>query len=270
MPKKIAIITGASTGFGKEFAIQYAKQNKCDEMWLIARRLHLLENTKQTIEQNLSALPKIKLFSFDISGKDGVCAFNKLLLEEKNKNDFEIVMLINNAGFGTYGSFIETEIERQLKMIDLNVYSLTGFCHAAIPFMKKGSCIINVASMAAFIPVGNFAVYAATKAFVLSFSITLRAEIKDLGINVTALCPGQSHTEFAQTAIQNKNAKMKSGKQPDKIVAHCLKCAEKHKKIAVYGLDWKISAFLTRFMSREFFAGFSFKKIKRIESTISP
>ena len=112
----------------------------------------------------------------DLVGKDGVERFKAFVAAEDEKlhaeqSGLEIGLLINNAGFGTYGPFEKTPLERQMEMIELNCTTVTGICGVVIPYLKAGSVIINTASLAAFLPLGNFAVYGATKSYVLNFSI---------------------------------------------------------------------------------------------------
>lgn len=171
--------------------------------------------------------------------------------------------LINNAGFGTYGTFMETNLDRQLEMIDLNVSTLTGLCHLCVPYMNKGSLLVNVASLASFIPLGNFAVYGATKAYVLSFSIALAAEIADSGIFVSTLCPGPVDTEFAQIASNGARKKVIDGRDPAAVVEHCLLLSSQGKRVAIMAIKWKLKAFLSRFVGRYFFARHSFIHEKR-------
>ncbi len=267
--KRIAVITGASAGLGAEFAVQYAsraaEQNSCDELWLIARRRTALERVKTEINTSIGgAVLAVRTIALDIAGKAGVASFEQLLAEEKSSQPIQVVMLINNAGFGIYGAFRESDTASQLDMIEVNCTALTGFCAAALPFMQQGGCIINTASMAAFLPVGKFAVYAATKAYVLNFSLALRNELKKDGITVIALCPGQIDTEFAKRAVNSPQAAMSGAKNPKKIAAHCLSCAEKKKAVAIWGLSWKIQAFFSRFIGRNFFGWLSFNHITRI------
>ncbi|NVP22674.1 SDR family NAD(P)-dependent oxidoreductase [Treponema phagedenis] len=263
--KRIAIITGASSGFGREYVLQYSAMGECDELWLFARRKEKLEETKQAIFlQNGGNIPNVRCVAVDIAGEKGVQGFSRLLQEESKVAPFTIELLINNAGFGTYGEFTETEIKRQLASIEVNVYALTGFTAAVIPYMSTGGAIINLASMASFMPVPNFAVYAATKAYVLSFSISLSAELREKGISVLAVCPGPAKTEFGAVAIQKKDARMKHAKPADKVVAHSLRCLKNGRRLCIYSLSWKISAFLSRFIGRYFFANFVFHKIVRI------
>ncbi len=283
--KNIAIITGASSGLGVEFAKQISANYEYDEIWIIARRADRLESLAEQINVNCSQKTNscvIKAVPMDISGKDGVLRLNEYLknadrvestkdatetssrdISNENGHKICIGLLVNNAGFGTYGPFDETSFEREMDMIDLNCTSLTGICGIAIPYMKKGSVIINTASLAAFLPLGNFAVYGATKAYVLNFSIALAAELKEKGIKVSALCPGSVSTEFANVASNGARKEVKGGIAPDKVVAHCIKRAFKGKKISLYRPKWRFTAFMSRFVGRYLGARYTFKYNKR-------
>ena len=177
----------------------------------------------------------------------------------KIESGIEIGLLINNAGFGTYGPFAETSINRQMDMIELNCTTVTGICGIALPYLKSGSIIINTASLAAFLPLGNFAVYAATKSYVLSFSVALAAELRDKGIKVCALCPGSVSSEFANVASNGARKEVKGGFPPQKVVTQCLRRAFKGKTIALYRPKWRINAFLSRFIGRYLGARFTYK-----------
>ncbi len=265
--KKIAIITGASSGMGSEFALQLAAANKEDEIWIIARREDKLKELADRINVT-KHFNIVKPVAMDISGKEGVHNFKKFLEAENEKlaimeSGIEISVLINNAGFGTYGPFEETDIDREMEMTDLNCSSLIGLTGVCLPYMKKGSHIINTASLASFLPLGEFAVYGATKAYVLSFSMALAAELKDKGISVCALCPGPVSTEFANVASGGVREKVKNGLPADKVVAHCLKKAFKGKRTAIYALKWKFKAAASRFIGRYAGARFTFKYCKR-------
>lgn len=276
--KRIAIITGASSGMGSEFTKELFlnsenyKFGKFDEIWILARRSDRLKNLKydleKTAENNCSKeYPEITAIEIDLSGTKGVTAFNAILkttkkVESKN-GGFEIGLLVNNAGFGTYGEFTETPLDKELEMIDTNCSTLTGLCGLAIPFMNEKSTIINVASLAAFLPLGNFAVYAATKSYVLSFSVALAAELKDKGIHVLAMCPGSVSTEFANVASNGARKEVLHGYPADKTVKHALKCASNKKHIALWAHKWKITAFFSRFIGRFFGARFTFIHNKR-------
>ena len=261
--KSIAIITGASSGIGEEFTRQVCEKYYYDEIWIIARRedkLRLLaDQLNKTKNFNI-----VRPVVMDVSGKAGVETLKAFLQEEDEKlhkieSGIEIGLLINNAGFGTYGPFAETSINRQMDMIELNCTTVTGICGIALPYLKEGSVIINTASLAAFLPLGNFAVYGATKAYVLSFSVALAAELRDKGIKVCALCPGSVSTEFANVASNGARKEVKGGFPPQKVVAQCLRRAFKGKTVALYRPKWRINAFLSRFIGRYLGARFTYK-----------
>ncbi len=261
--RKITIITGASSGMGAEFARQISKNTESSEIWLIARSRDKLESIQGEISAAEENAPLVKIIPMNLAGKEGVNLFKTCLATEKISGAYEIDLIINNAGFGTYGEFAKTPLDREMEMIDLNCTSLTGLCGAVLPFLHKGSSIINVASLAAFLPLGNFAVYAATKAYVLSFSIALAAELKDQGIKVSALCPGSVSTDFANVASNGARKEVLNGKDPVAVVAHCLKKAKKGKKIILWSKKWKFTAFMSRFIGRYFGARFTYKYNKR-------
>ena len=261
--RKVTIITGASSGMGAEFARQIYKNTESTEIWLIARNKEKLEAVKNEITDSEKSTIKIKCVSLDLAGKEGVRLFKTYLSTERISGSYEIDMLINNAGFGTYGEFMETPLERELEMIDLNCTALTGICGSVIPFMHENSFIINVASLAAFLPLGNFAVYAATKSYVLSFSVALAAELKSKGIKVSALCPGSVSTDFANVASNGARKEVLNGKDPVKVVSHCLKKAKKGKLIILWAFKWKLTAFMSHFVSRKLGASYTYKYNKR-------
>lgn len=262
--KRIIIVTGASSGLGWEFSLQLSKTREAEEIWLIARRKDRLE----TLAGEISRLggPSPRVIELDLDGKKGVTRFSDLLEKEAasaGDSGFVVDTLVNNAGFGTYGTFAETAIDRELEMINVNVYALTGLCHAVLPRMRKGSLIVNVASLASFIPLGNFAVYGATKAYVLNFSTALAAEVADAGIFVSTVCPGPVDTEFANVASNGAREKVIDGKSPKKVVEHCLKSVRRGKRIAVMAPKWKFKAFMSRFVGRYFFARYTYVHDKR-------
>lgn len=271
--KRIIIVTGASSGLGREFSLQLAQIRQADEIWLLARRKEKLEQLALEVEDirkkhapDTEKHPEAKVIEIDLAGNAGIAFFNDLLKKEKalcGETGFTIDTLVNNAGFGTYGTFQETAIERQLGMIDLNVSALTGLCYAALPYLKQGSLIINVASLASFIPLGNFAVYGATKAYVLSFSTALAAELADSGIFVSTVCPGPVDTEFANVASNGARVKVVGGKEPAAVVANCLRSISRGRRMAIMAPKWKFKAFMSRFVGRYAFARYSFIHEKR-------
>ena len=247
------------------FATELAEEHP-DEIWIIARRSERLEEVKKEIEQKYSDI-KVKPVALDISGKKGALEIKDLLEKENKAQESEggicIKVLVNNAGFGTYGEFADTDTEREMDMIELNCTSLTGITGFSLPYMKKGSRIINTASLASFLPLGNFAVYGASKAFVLSFSVALRAELKDRGISVTALCPGPVSTEFAAVASKGARKEVLHGKDPVRTVRHAIKVSRKGKLYSMYAFKWRFKAADSRFIGRYAGAWFTFKYCKR-------
>ena len=265
--KRIAIITGASSGIGEEFTRQVCAKYDYDEIWIIARREEKLRVLADTLNKTKN-FQCVRPVVMDVAGKQGVETLKAFLQQEdkklhKEESGIEIALLINNAGFGTYGPFAETSINRQMDMIELNCTTVTGICGIALPYLKAGSVVINTASLAGFLPLGNFAAYGATKAYVLNFSIALAAELHDKGIKVCALCPGSVSTEFANVASNGARKEVKDGFPPQKVVAQCLRLAFKGKTVALYRPKWRINAFLSRFIGRYLGARFTYKYAPR-------
>ena len=258
--KKIIVVTGASSGMGVCFARQLACE-KPDELWIVARRKDRLENLKKEIEAEKSV--KVRVVDIDVSGSEGARRFKAILDVERNSGDFEISVLVNNAGFGTYGEFADTDTDREMEMVDLNCTSLTGITGFALPYMKKGSRIINTASLASFLPLGNFAVYGASKAYVLSLSVALAAELKPRGISVTALCPGPVSTEFANVASKGAREKVRHGLSPEKTVEHAIKASRRGRLYSMRFFKWKIQAWASPYVNRYLGAWFTYKFCKR-------
>lgn len=187
----IIIITGASSGMGVEFALQLDNVfHNIDEIWLIARRKKEMLEVAQYLEHTTRVL------DMDVTEEEQMERFKKLLSDEKPV----IRMLVNCAGYGIMGDFSTSNISEELGMIDVNCRALTQMTYLCIPYMKKNSRIIQLASSAAFLPQPNFAVYAATKSYVYSFSRALNQELRSRQIYVTAVCPGPVDTPFFDIA----------------------------------------------------------------------
>lgn len=232
--KQIAVITGASSGMGREFVLQL--DSFCpslDEIWVMARRGKRLERLAMQ-----SQIP-LRIFEGDITRKKIRRALRAALLDEKPA----LRILVNAAGFGRTGTVAEIAAEEpfiQTDMIDLNCRALTAITEICLPFMRKGSRIINLASAAAFCPQPSFAVYAATKAYVLSFSRALHMELKSKGIYVTAVCPGPVKTEFFRVSGELTGTLKKltvAGTQA--VVRKALKDSLAKKQLSVYGPPMK-------------------------------
>lgn len=187
----IAVITGASSGIGMEFAIQMDEYfDSIDEFWLVARRRDRLEKLSGQLRH------KVRILAMDITNE----AQLDRLVDTVQDRKAVVRILVNCAGYGIMGNFAGQPTEPETGMIRLNCEALTGVTHRLIPYMRRGSRIIQMASSAAFLPQPDFAVYAATKAYVLSFSRAIGEELKDLGIYVTSVCPGPVDTPFFDIA----------------------------------------------------------------------
>ncbi|MBR7101134.1 MAG: SDR family NAD(P)-dependent oxidoreductase [Clostridia bacterium] len=187
---RIAIITGASSGLGVEFYKEIQKE-ALDEIWIIARR----EGRLNEIASQYGKI-KTRVISMDITLSENVKSLKELFEAEKP----DIRFFVNNAGFGVVGNLDEADYVKQGQMVDLNVKALTELSVIALPFMSRGSYLINTCSIASFVPNARMTVYSSTKAYVMSFTRALRYELRKKKINVTAVCPGPMSTEFLNVA----------------------------------------------------------------------
>ena len=240
--KKVALVTGASAGLGVEFARQLAKRGH--SLVLVARR-------KERLEELAKELGSARAIAADLSKKDAAAK----LMADLEANGEVVDLLINNAGFGLIGRFAELDAKRERQMIDLNVGTLTDLCRAVAPGMieRKSGGILNVASTAAFQPGPKFAVYFATKAFVLSLTEALHEELKPHGIKVSCLCPGPTKTEFGDVAgFTNKlgMAFEKIAMSAAQVVEVGLDGLDKNKAIVIPGALNKAGAVSGRFVPR--------------------
>ena len=193
----IAVITGASSGLGWEYAkAVYSTRTDLDEIWVIARRNDRLLQLQNELGSTIIPV------AFDITNPQSVEDYIQLL---KDKNA-TVKLLINNAGFGKLGCFNELSLQENTGMVRLNCEALTAITSATLPFMNEHSEIINSCSIASFAPNTRMAVYSSTKAFVMSLSRALRAELKSHKINVLAVCPGPMDTEFLGIANIEKGS----------------------------------------------------------------
>lgn len=189
--KKIAIVTGASSGMGQQFARTAAQHIDFDELWIIARRAERLESLAQELRDQ-----PVRCLSMDLTDTHNLLELSNLLKEE----NVEIALLVNAAGYGKFQAVLDVPQNVADHMLALNCKALMDLCYICLPYMKRGSKILNIASVAAFQPVPYIGEYAATKAFVLSFSRSLWTELRPQGITVTALCPYWTKTEFFDVA----------------------------------------------------------------------
>ena len=224
---RIAIVTGASSGIGREFALQIPRLYKnLDELWVVARRTERLKE----LEHKLS-LP-VRIFDGDLK-RDYI--FERIE-KELYRNKADIRMLVNIAGYGKTGVFASINAKEQLGMVSLNCHALTRLTQICLPYMSKGSRLINTASAAAFAPQPGFAVYAASKSYVYSLSQALRQELIGQGILVTAVCPGPVDTEFFRHSGTLPNPFKKAAKaDAGLVVRKALKDSVNGKGVSVYG-----------------------------------
>ena len=188
----IAIVTGASSGMGREFVLQLSQYVQVDEIWAIARRTDALESLK--VEVSVPVRP----ISMDLCKSDSFAALAQLLETEKPN----IRLLVNAAGFGKFGSYRYIDVEDECRMIDLNCTALVRMTQMALPYMRPGSHILQLDSLSAFQPVPFLNTYAATKHFVLCYSRGLNQELKGTGIRCMSMNPGWVKTEFFNHAFQ--------------------------------------------------------------------
>ncbi len=244
---KIAIVTGASSGMGREFVKQIGfLYRSLDEIWVIARRKERL------IELQTHSVVPLRIFEGDLL-KPPIYTSLKQAFEEEQP---DIRMLVNAAGFGKTGSVEEILAEdkkAQLRMIDLNCIALSRMTFCCLPYFSKGSRILNLASAAAFCPQPLFTVYAATKAYVLSFTRALGAELRPKGILVTAVCPGPVDTEFFEVAGKMENVwkKMVLAKAPD-VVRRALLDSRAGRPMSVYGIAMKGARIASKLIPHHF------------------
>ncbi len=241
----IAIVTGASSGMGREFVRQIDRAyTKLNEIWVIARRQDKLVELQRSVGTPLKIIP------FDLSNKKQLKVLEILLAE----NQPTVKMLVNSAGYGIIGNFEKAEIDDAVGMIELNCTALTMITHICLPYMSNGSRIIQMASSAAFMPQPGFAVYAATKSYVMSYSKALNYELAERGIHVTAVCPGPVKTEFFARA--EKLQKMPSYKKMAmvdavEVVRMAMKDSSDKKEVSIYGTRMRAFHFITRICSQK-------------------
>ncbi|HXP34300.1 MAG TPA: SDR family oxidoreductase [Chthoniobacterales bacterium] len=239
------LITGASAGIGREFAQQLA--DRVRSLVLIARREQRLNELRDEL-RNRNAKLNVHVRVVDLCDKSQIDQLVRWLEENKIEIDF----LINNAGLGDYGSFATSNPERDDQILEVNIVALTSLTRRLLPQMvaRKRGTILNVSSSAGFLPIPGMAVYAASKAYVNSFSEALRAELLGTGISVIALCPGPVHTEFGDVA-------KRPGGQPErgpefvyvsveKTARNALAAVEADRPLLIPGLFMKLGMFLVR------------------------
>ena len=239
--KKIALITGASSGFGSIMATKLSNEFKCiDEIYLVARRKDRLLELSKTVGK------PCKIIQMDLTQIENINKLHDIVRED----NVSIKVLANCAGFGIYGEFEALDEEKCIGMIDLNCKALTLITKKMLPYMSYNSRIINIASAAAFVPQKNFAVYAASKSYVLSFTRALNEELKGTTVFATAVCPGPANTEFFDIALEQSNTipfyKKMFMADAEKVVDKAIYDAVIQKEVSVYGLPMKLFRIISK------------------------
>jgi short-subunit dehydrogenase len=256
--KKTALITGASGGIGLELAKIHA--SKGGDLVLVARNKLKLDELKSELEKQFNV--SVLTIGKDLALPDAV----QEVYDQTSGQNIEVEYLINNAGFGDFGKFYETDWNKEFQMINLNITTLTHFTKLYLNDMikRKSGKIMNLASTAAFQPGPTMAVYFATKAYVLSFTEAIAYEVKDTNITVTALCPGATESGFQAAASMHDSSLFKGKKLPtaEAVAKFGYNTMLKGKTIAIHGFINNLLATSVRFTPRSVVSALTFNFLK--------
>lgn len=250
--RKVALITGASAGIGEALAGVFSRER--NDLILSARRGDRLQEIADELHDRHAV--DVHVIAADLAAPDG----SKRLYEQVQQLGLEVEYLVNNAGFGTFGPFAETDVDRSMELVRLNVAAVTGLTALFLPAMvERGrGRIMNVASAAAFQPGPLMAAYYASKAYVLHFSEALAEELEGSGVTVTALCPGPVRTEFQDVADMHDSG-LVAGKRLISVATVAeigYRSMMYGKPIAIPGFMMKLTALSVRFAPRRLVAKF--------------
>ncbi|MBR0139868.1 MAG: SDR family NAD(P)-dependent oxidoreductase [Firmicutes bacterium] len=236
---RIAVITGASAGIGKEMVTAIDKALSFDELWVIARRKERLEELK-----GLCGTP-VRSIALDLTDEDCIREYRAFLTVEKP----DIGLLVNAAGCGIFGPFEERELDSLLNSAKLNDLALTAMCRVSLPYMGEGSAIVNLGSNSAWQPVPWQAVYGASKSYVLNFSRALGRELKKRGIHVMCVCPGWIKTEFQQNADHDKYIRyVDRWYEASEVAEQAVKDLAKRRTVSILGAPVRRQVRLVKFL----------------------
>ncbi len=251
---KIAIITGASSGMGREFVVQADKRYNLDEIWVVARR----EERLIALQEEVTA--KIVPLALDLTDLKSI----EIISEKLKAETPDVKLLVNASGFGKMGEFISSDANSNAGMVDLNLKALILITQAVLPYIKEGGKVIEVGSMSSFEPVPHLSVYASTKSAVLSFSRALAFELKSKKIKVLCVCPYWVKTEFFNRAGEKESLKkFDILYEPDYIVKVAYKTVDKTKKnYVVPGKYAKLLRVLAKFLPHNFMMAVMSKMFK--------
>ncbi len=240
MKKMIGILTGATGGIGKEY-VKALSREKIDEIWCIARN----EEKLSMLSQEYGTM--IRTFPMDLSKADSIEKIAFVLKEECP----DVKYLINNAGMARMGRYDELGAEETKRYIDLNVRAVVMLTQMVLPFMSRGSHIINMSSQSSFQPLPYINLYASGKAFVRSYSRSLNQELKGTGITVTACCPGWVDTELLPKEYNCIEVKYSGLVKPAPVVAKAMKDAKRGKDMSVYSLYVKMQHVMAKLLPQK-------------------
>ncbi|MDE6275248.1 MAG: SDR family NAD(P)-dependent oxidoreductase [Clostridia bacterium] len=245
--KKIAIVTGASSGIGKEFVALMLKE-EIDELWAIGLNEDRLKEVKETDKD------RVRVFAMDLTQRKNLDILEALIISES----VDIKWLINCAGYAKFCDYGGIDRYTSINMIDLNVSALVAMGLICLPYMQKGGHIVNMASQASFQPLPYQNIYSSTKAFVRNYTRALNVELKSKGVVATAVCPGWMQTRLIERAI----VKGEKGTRvfphivyPDVVAKKAIKDAKKSKDISIYGLYAKLSHIVAKILPQKCMMG---------------
>lgn len=237
--KKIAVVTGASSGMGRDFVLAVDKEFHPQEIWVIARREDRLLALQEQVQAAVVPL------AMDLSRDESFRRYQEALAQEQP----EIVALVNAAGYGKFTPFTEMDLPSQLGIVELNDRALTAMCHLSLPYMHPGSKIINLGSNSSWQPVPYMSVYGASKAYVLSFSRALGRELKSRDIQVLCVCPGWVKTEFMDRAVHDNTVSFYDRWYESKdVVDKAMADLRKGKTVSILGLPVRMQVRLVKLL----------------------
>ena len=237
---KIAIVTGASSGIGREYVRQIAEREALDEIWVVARREERLEELKSAIKT------KIVPICVDLCEPRGYEKIRNMLADISP----DVRVLVNAAGYGKFGAFNDIELSEQLGMVELNINALTKITFHTLPYMSEGAKIFFVGSRSGFHPVPYISVYAATKSYVLSFSRAIGKELEKRKISTIAVCPGWVRTEFFDRAVENEGVIVYYNNfvTPEQVVSRSYRDIARGKDVSVCGASTRFQVFIAKLL----------------------
>ena len=252
----IAVVTGASSGMGRDFVLALDRDYSFDEIWVVARRKERLEELGSRIKK------KIVPVVLDLSQKESTCRLENMLSDRNVK----VGALVNAAGYGVFKAFEESSREEMEGIVDLNDRALVAVTSVVLPYMEKGSFIINLGSNSSHQPVPYIATYAASKAFVLSFSLALGAELKKRGIHVLCVCPGWIKTEFFDRAVRDNTTIVYYDRyyESKDVVTRAMKDLRKGRTTSILGFPVRMQVRLVKLLPKSLIMHIWLKQQKKI------